>query len=89
MGTDRVGQQSAQFLARAVLLHLGLSPVPGRRWLRGARPDPGKIQPGRQPERLLRHAQAPTCSRLCSTAMSAAARPEAQPSSSVARLPRS
>ncbi len=85
----RVGQQRAQFLARAVLLHLGLPRVPGRRWLRGARPDPGKIQRGRQPGGLLRHAQALTCSRLCRAAMSAAARPEAHPSSSVARLPRS
>ena len=85
----RVGQQRAQFLARAVLVHLGLPPAPGRRWLRGARPDPGKIQRGRQTGGLWRHAQALTCSRLCSAARSAAARPEAQPSSSVARLPRS
>ena len=70
-------------------LHLGLPPVPGRRWLRGARPDPGKFQRGRQPGGLLRHAQALTCSRLSSAAKSAAARPEAHPSSSVARLPRS
>jgi hypothetical protein len=67
----------------------GRTAVAGRWWLHGAQPDPGKIQRGRQPGWLLRHVQALTCSRLCSTAMSAAARPEAHPSSSVARLPRS
>ena len=58
-------------------------------FLLGRLPWRGQDQVGRQPGLLLRHAQALTCSRLFSTAMSAAARPEAHPSSSVARLPRS